>query len=445
MLWSPAHPRQRGVPNDARWSGVESVVCAKAEGTAMATLVRRVRLVVVGAPLACCAMVVLLAAPAEAQVTGNCSSTIAGTDVAPLSATDSSNRVTVVEHSAIVVTMTADVPLDHYRIDIEFADQRFTAKEADTGDTSWSNSINVDDYARYGAGVFKVLGVSIKGGGVVCTGVAFVFVDKNPLTTPAGLAALGLTVVGIGGLGGAAARAAAPGPPPPIPDPLRQEWERRQREWEERRRQEREGLFGCSWWALPALLLTAVAMVGGGAGAPPSPTSPAVATGGVPHARWRPRLSVLGIICSLLGAIGVVVLLQQYGKVFPTRLVVIYALVAGLAAGVAVPSLLALIGVFRTNRFISHYERSLAAAPATSQVYVAPGAMPPDVATTPPPPPPPPLPGASGPTPGVSGPPPPPPLPPGASGPAPPPRHGAGGPPSPPPPGGGSRGDPGTA
>lgn len=53
----------------------------------------------------------------------------------------------------------------------------------------------------------------------------------------------------------------------------------------------------------------------------------------------RPVLSVLSIIGGLLSGLGVLVLLQQAGVVYPTLIVTILALVLGLVWGIVVPTL----------------------------------------------------------------------------------------------------------
>ena len=55
--------------------------------------------------------------------------------------------------------------------------------------------------------------------------------------------------------------------------------------------------------------------------------------------RWRVRFSPLGIVGGLIGAIGLLVLLQQSGSVFPTIGVIIVAGVLGLIVGIVLPSL----------------------------------------------------------------------------------------------------------
>jgi sorbitol-specific phosphotransferase system component IIC len=62
---------------------------------------------------------------------------------------------------------------------------------------------------------------------------------------------------------------------------------------------------------------------------------------------------VIGILGSLVGALGVLVVLQQRGQIFPTLSVEIVTLVIGLLVGIAVPSLARLIAVRRINRVLS--------------------------------------------------------------------------------------------
>jgi hypothetical protein len=70
----------------------------------------------------------------------------------------------------------------------------------------------------------------------------------------------------------------------------------------------------------------------------------------VPRARWRPRLSVLGILGGLLGSLGAVVLMELNGNVYPTRTWTVEALVGGLLVGLIIPSAGNAIAVWRINR-----------------------------------------------------------------------------------------------
>ena len=66
--------------------------------------------------------------------------------------------------------------------------------------------------------------------------------------------------------------------------------------------------------------------------------------------RWKPKFSLFGIGGSIVASIGILLVLQQRGSVFPTSTVEIVALVIGFLAGVAVPSLIRLSVVRRYNR-----------------------------------------------------------------------------------------------
>jgi hypothetical protein len=69
--------------------------------------------------------------------------------------------------------------------------------------------------------------------------------------------------------------------------------------------------------------------------------------GQVRPVRWRPRLSVVGIVGGVLTGLGVVGALQQSGRVYPTDSVVVGAVAAGAVAGVVLPSLARLAAVRR--------------------------------------------------------------------------------------------------
>lgn len=148
------------------------------------------------------AAVVSPAAIAGAVVSGPCIGTIKGVDVAPLSATSPKDAIDVGESEDVVVGATSQGRIERYEVQLEFAGVRWTVGKGETTDTSWSKTVNVSDYARYGVGLYKVHGVSE--GAVACDGAALVKVGGSPLGTVAGLAGLAL-----GGIGAATAAAAA--------------------------------------------------------------------------------------------------------------------------------------------------------------------------------------------------------------------------------------------
>jgi len=92
----------------------------------------------------------------------------------------------------------------YHRVQLEFAGFRWTVSEKlDSGtDTEWRETVNVNDYAAFGVGLYKVIGYGRLAGGQDCIGTAYVKVTgRNPLTTAAGAAAAGATAVGGGGGG----------------------------------------------------------------------------------------------------------------------------------------------------------------------------------------------------------------------------------------------------
>jgi hypothetical protein len=115
----------------------------------------------------------------------------------------------------------------------------------------------------------------------------------------------------------------------------------------------------CGWFVLPALLLTGAAVAGGGG--PPPAAQPSTR---LPRAGWRPRISAVAVIAGLLVGAGVVVLLQQYAVLYPTRSVAIGGLIGGLALALVLPSVGRIFAVWRVNRIIGRAERRLNQAPA---------------------------------------------------------------------------------
>jgi hypothetical protein len=124
-----------------------------------------------------------------------------------------------------------------------------------------------------------------------------------------------------------------------------------------------------------------------------------------PRARWKPVISIIGTIGGLLMGLSAVVLLQQYGKLYPDTNIFIGGLIAGaVVGGVVIPSLTRFRALGRINRAIGRVEaRRAAASGATvgaTAATMTPAAGPPPGPAGPPP-------GAAGPPPGsAAGPPP---------------------------------------
>ena len=201
------------------------------------------------------------------------------------------------------------------------------------GDTWSSSSVKVDDWLKYGVGLYKV-DVTNTGPGWTCSFVGYVKLDGNPLSTPVGLAAGAMVVVGA--VGGAAAVRAKP-------DPGRVEELRRSAPDDDL-----DGLDGivrggldamrsCGATALTTLLLLPllampVVGMGGGAGAglPVWRTPPGRV---VWERRFRSRGHwILGGLSGLVFGLGLAVLLQQYG-VWILSVVTVIVVPLVLAAG----------------------------------------------------------------------------------------------------------------
>jgi len=307
-------------------------------------------------------------------------------DVGGLSSSNAGDAIEVKEHTAVPVTMQSAEGITHLRVQIEFAGFRWTVRDEPTSGTSWQNTVPVDDYAKYGVGLYKVIGQSMGPAGT-CSGSALVKVAGNPLTTVAGAAAAGITALGAVGLavagaasalGGQAsvrmAEQAATGGTEGTPDLFKSK---------NVLQVDPSTMRFCLPFVLPALLLTGAAMAAG-AGPPPA----AEAAVRLPRVGWRPRISVVGLIGGLLAGAGIVVLLQQYAVVYPTRAVAIEGLVGGLALGLIIPSLLRVFTIRRVNRAIARAERRLSQAPAQQSPPTTEAAQPPDEAPRQQPPPP---------------------------------------------------------
>ena len=141
----------------------------------------------------------LVAAPeALATIEGPCEATIAGEDVVARDTFARSDAISVRQTGAVPVIMTADRPIGRLKVAIEFGGIRYTVRDEATTGTTWTSVVPVDDYATYGIGLYKIVGIST-GQGFTCEAVALVDVQGNPFETAAG--AIGIGMVIVGGLG----------------------------------------------------------------------------------------------------------------------------------------------------------------------------------------------------------------------------------------------------
>lgn len=148
-------------------------------------------------PIAC--SILLAATPAFAGISGPCEATIGGKNVADLSTSPTASAVKVKKNGNVLVTMRSTGQMTHLKITLNFAGTSWTVKNKDISSNSWAESVAVDDYAKYGVGLYLVEGVGT-GTTFSCTGDGLVEVEGSPFATVAGWVAIGLTVLGLGGV-----------------------------------------------------------------------------------------------------------------------------------------------------------------------------------------------------------------------------------------------------
>lgn len=138
---------------------------------------------------------------AFADIDGPCQATIAGENVKGRGTGALSDAIVVEKDATVPVSMSAGSEISYLKVQIEFAGISWTVHDEPSTGSSWAKEVNVDDYAKYGVGLYKVVGSS--SGGVSCSGAALVKVKGNPLTTVAGIAGLVVALGGIAGVAGA--------------------------------------------------------------------------------------------------------------------------------------------------------------------------------------------------------------------------------------------------
>ncbi len=309
---------------------------------------------------------------ASAEINGPCGATLNGVDIASVNSGTRSDDIGVSEHGSVPILMTSATGFRSHKIQLEFAGRRWTvSNQQDDGSNTFSDSVNVDDYATYGVGLYKVIGVATLTDGSTCSGAATVDVSGNPLATVAGAVAVATVAVGtVGAVAtGAGSLGALGGLEDVVKNAFREDQLRREEEAgaDDRLRtagiiiEALEGnpmrLLGClGTLAMMVVMLPFMAIAGGGGGAGEAPTSKAL-----PRARWTPHITLLGMLSGLLAGVGATVLLQQYSIDYPTLAAIIRNVIVGVAVyGLVIPTLGYTLAVRRLNGSIARYERTLA-------------------------------------------------------------------------------------
>lgn len=316
-----------------------------------------------------------MVSPAWAEVEGNCEATFKDVNVRGLDSGSKGDKIDVDGDEVVVVNMTSPVGFASHKVKLEIAGaSRTISNKTDDGDTQWSETVNVKDYAWLGAGLYKVIGSATLTDGSTCSGAALINVKTFPLATVAGGAAAVVAVVGVfamattsvvsaregdrasakvedwvgNELAKAAGSPAAAAPPEP--------------EWtiiDEIMWQLSGPLGPCLIMAIPGIILTGAAM------ATPQSGPPVAGRPLRRRARWLPRITVAGVFGGLLAGLGIVVLLQQFAVMPLTLTLLIEGLVAGLILGIVLPSLGKLRSVMRVNATVARAEELLSAARAS--------------------------------------------------------------------------------
>ena len=301
------------------------------------------------------AFLLAIAAPAAGQVAAPCTATMNGVDANAISTPGTALEVP--HDGAISIDVASAARITSHAVQLEFIGGiKWTVSEGADNGSSWSDTVAVATYTKYGVGLYRVFGESFGPG--ACTGSAFVKVTgKNPLSTAAGAGAAGLT--GIGALAMAGSAAAAGRNAPTLA---------RQRlfEWKTYPDGSHGGAVHPDWHktldarihsclvGVPVALLQTVAFMVSGAGGAGAPAI---------MLRWHSYVSFGSMAGSLLAGLGTLVLGQQFAVFFPTLTFSIFWLVGWLMLGIAIPSLAYLGAVRKANAILAEYAAAQAPQP----------------------------------------------------------------------------------
>ncbi len=139
------------------------------------------------------------ATPAGAEVGGGCVVTVNGENVNRAHSPDTA--FVFEKGDTIEVVGTSTAPVESYEVRAKYGLFSYPAKSGNpTGDdTTWSGSVQVSDYTRFGVGIYRFDGSST--GAAPCSGWAYIKINGPfPLATVAGGTAAVLTVVGVAGM-----------------------------------------------------------------------------------------------------------------------------------------------------------------------------------------------------------------------------------------------------
>ncbi|MGZ8610582.1 MAG: membrane protein insertion efficiency factor YidD [Actinomycetota bacterium] len=156
-------------------------------------------------------------------VTGGCTATVNGVDPASMTRSDPLvvSEGQFVRVDGVVPASAQALPEDQVQsttvIKVSGIEDVFGfSSESRPGQGyAWGGQVSVDDYLKWGVGLYRVEGTASGTPGWACTGSGYVKLDGNPLSKPVGQAAAGVTVVGAVGAVASALPKRKPGPGAP--------------------------------------------------------------------------------------------------------------------------------------------------------------------------------------------------------------------------------------
>src|SRR5438445_572873 len=156
------------------------------------------RLLILSASLWLLSVMSPLVTPAWADINGNCGATFKGVDIKGRGTSSAGDAIDVDNNEVVNVNMTSPAGFTSHKVELEIAGvSRTVSNQPDAGDTQWSDTVNVKDYAWMGVGLYTVTGSATLSDGSTCSGSALINVSGFPLTTVAGGAAAAATIVGL--------------------------------------------------------------------------------------------------------------------------------------------------------------------------------------------------------------------------------------------------------
>jgi hypothetical protein len=144
-----------------------------------------------------------LLAPAPssfAEIDGPCTGTVAGQDVGGLDSSEPDDAIEVEKDDVLDVTLesTSGAVFTSHKIDLEIAGLTFNIEDdPEDSDPTVVETVNVDDYATFGVGFYKVSGSATLQDGSTCSGAVLIQIKGNPLTTIGGIAAIIAGAIGV--------------------------------------------------------------------------------------------------------------------------------------------------------------------------------------------------------------------------------------------------------